>query len=154
MIVTWLAMFSSLFSQLIYVVILHFAYQFVPCQTTMSPKIKISFQEWLAPLLSIDTYIARLNDMRWMLQSTAKLLEQDHSRASDQLRAAACNLQITIEYFEATRWHQLLQIRISLQYFVRRYGRFPALDIYGRCGWHDSAFICQTSDWIAAITVV
>jgi hypothetical protein len=95
---------------------------------------KISFQEWLAPLLSIDTYIARLNDMRWMLQSTAKLLEQDHSRASDQLRAAACNLQITIEYFEATRWHQLLQIRISLQYFVRRYGRFPALDIYGRCG--------------------
>ena len=64
----------------------------------------------------------------------AESLEQDHRRASDQLRVAACSLQSTIEYFEATRWHQLLQIRISLQNSVRRYGRFLALDIYGHCG--------------------
>ena len=95
---------------------------------------EVSLQELLTPLIPTGTHIARINDMCWMLKSMAESLEQDHRRASDQLRVAACSLQSTIEYFEATRWHQLLQIRISLQNSVRRYGRFLALDIYGHCG--------------------
>ena len=55
---------------------------------------EVSLQELLAPLIPTDTHIARINDMCWMLKSMAESLEQDHRRASDQLRVAACSLRV------------------------------------------------------------